>query len=401
MGSGREKDGRTGAGGELARDDSAQLAKGRRLLEEGKVEHAIIALGAALAESPRDPEAAYWRGRAFEAAGRTGAAEDDYRVVLSLRPGHAGAVEAVRRLREAPAEMVPADEVAPKAQAGAGRLLPLLALLCLPSAFGLLSLHNNVSLRKLPATAFALRLERAVGTGADYLAGSSAWIEPDPYVVHAAGQATPALQSGSRLFPLRQACLFSVAGTHWERLLSPTTATPVPGPTELASWPLRQRWLAYAAAPLEVVVADEVRESLFAPERYTGATLLDQLQALILYRSRGGASEDVDALLDDLCARVASECAWDFRVTELYARRVALLLAAGKADLVKQRWVERLIAAQGPSGGWPVSWHGWGPHLRQWSGRPPQPTPAATVNAVWALETLKRRNANLRAGSHH
>ena len=93
----------------------------------------------------------------------------------------------------------------------------------------------------------------------------------------------------------------------------------------------------------------------------------------------------------DLCTGIAFEANWDVRVTDLYLQRVAFLLAAGRPDLVKRRWVERVIAKQEQDGGWIGSWYGWGPRLFEFRLRKPPPQSHTTVQGMWILYMLKYR----------
>jgi hypothetical protein len=70
---------------------------------------------------------------------------------------------------------------------------------------------------------------------------------------------------------------------------------------------------------------------------------------------------------------------------------MAFVLAAGRPDLIRRRWVERAIASQHADGGWIASWYGWGPGLFAFSHRPMVPNSHTTVQGVWALSMLKYR----------
>ena len=96
--------------------------------------------------------------------------------------------------------------------------------------------------------------------------------------------------------------------------------------------------------------------------------------------------------MDTLCERVAAEAFWDFRVTDLYLQRVAFLLAAGRPDLVRPRWVERILSWQQEDGGWKSSWYScWGPGVfaSRWGLQ--VPNAHTTVQGVWLFYMLKYR----------
>jgi hypothetical protein len=72
-------------------------------------------------------------------------------------------------------------------------------------------------------------------------------------------------------------------------------------------------------------------------------------------------------------------------------QRMAFVLAAGRPDLIRRRWVERAIAKQHADGGWISSWYGWGPGLFVFRLSPKVPNSHTTVQGVWTLYMLKYR----------
>ena len=176
----------------------------------------------------------------------------------------------------------------------------------------------------------------------------------------------------------------------WRRLLDPTTTVKPPTRQQFDAYQDYQRWFLYAVAPQEVDLTAEDRADMFAPDRFVWGSRTHQLFALILHQSRQ-PSPAVTNLINHLCERIALEAHWDIRVTDLYLQRLALVLAAGRPDLIKRRWVERAIASQKQDGGWVASWYGWGPRLFEFSGRPRVPNSHTTVQGVWLLYMLRFR----------
>jgi len=121
---------------------------------------------------------------------------------------------------------------------------------------------------------------------------------------------------------------------------------------------------------------------MLEPDRFVWGSRTHQLFALILYRRRVGGTPAVTDLMDHLCAKIAVEENWDVRVTDLYLQRMAFILAAGRPDLIKRRWVERAIASQQPDGGWIASWHGWGPGLFAFNTRREASNSHTTIQGV-------------------
>ena len=151
-----------------------------------------------------------------------------------------------------------------------------------------------------------------------------------------------------------------------------------------------QRWLAYAVNPERIRLSEEDQGGLLSPDGNRSRDLTHQLFALNILRAREHGDEELDELIDKLCERIAADIALDFRVTDLYLQRVAFVLAAGRHDLIKRRWIERILENQNGDGGYHFSWNGWGPHpLHLFDARKPLAHP--TVQGVWVLYMVKHR----------
>jgi len=152
-----------------------------------------------------------------------------------------------------------------------------------------------------------------------------------------------------------------------------------------------QRWFAYAMSPEDYPLTEEDHASMLDPHRHRRGSLTHQLLALLLIQDQGRADENVETLMNILCERIAFEAAVDIRVTDLYLQRVECLLAAGRPDLVKRRWIERILGYQQPDGGFMDSWHGWGPGVFRLHFDYEKPIPHATIQGVWVLYLIKHR----------
>ncbi len=177
----------------------------------------------------------------------------------------------------------------------------------------------------------------------------------------------------------------------WRRMLDPTTQVKPPTREQLDLYQDYNRWILYAIAPQEVKLTFEEQADMFAPDRFVWGSRTHQLFALIIYRSRVENSPVVHDLINHLSEKIALEAHWDIRVTDLYLQRLAFILAAGRPDLIKRRWVERAIASQKQDGGWVESWYGWGPRLFRFSVRQKVPISHTTVQGMWFLYMLKYR----------
>jgi len=184
---------------------------------------------------------------------------------------------------------------------------------------------------------------------------------------------------------------FRHSQSFWERLVDRTAAVRSPSRQELDSYSGYQRWIGYAIAPDHVPLSEKERTDMFAPNRFMWGSRTHQLFALLLYRERGSNSQALNDLINHLCERIAFEANWDVRVTDLYLQRIAFILAAGRPDLIKPRWVERIIASQKKDGGWITSWYGWGPGPYEYSFRQRATNSHTTVQGVWVLYLLKYR----------
>jgi hypothetical protein len=163
-----------------------------------------------------------------------------------------------------------------------------------------------------------------------------------------------------------------------------------PTPELLARLQDYQRWLLHACAASPLPWEEEDRDSMLSPTKHRGLSLTHQLLAVIVLRQRGRLDRNVDALIDTLCERIGAEETWRLCVNDLYIQRVASLLMAGRPDLVKPRWVERILVWQQEDGGWKYVGYSWSPAL-EFDLRGQRPNAHTTVQGVWLLYMLKYR----------
>lgn len=99
-------------------------------------------------------------------------------------------------------------------------------------------------------------------------------------------------------------------------------------------------------------VSDAVRAKILDVDSASGYALTHRYLALLLMRERGCAD---GAAFDRALARAARKIVAEESVSnfdDLYAERVAFLLYAGQASLVRPQWIRTIMAHQEPSGGW-------------------------------------------------
>lgn len=176
----------------------------------------------------------------------------------------------------------------------------------------------------------------------------------------------------------------------WIRLFDP--AWPVSGSDMTRAMDeLRDRgmtdvvWFIHALDPAAAPLTPEERDGLFDPGRWSGYGLTHQLWALWQLRrlSPEGSGGVSDELLDRVCRRIATEQGRSIAVTDLWIERVAFLLMAGRRDLVRPRWLERIALNQREDGGWGDRWL-WISATKH-GRRDPTSNEHATTLAVWAL----------------
>ena len=178
----------------------------------------------------------------------------------------------------------------------------------------------------------------------------------------------------------------------WRRVVDsqwPTVRSP--SREELDSYDEYQRWMVYGVAPDQVQLTEQEHRDMFSPDKFWWGNRTHQLYALLFYRKHSLKTFAVDDLINHLSEGIANEANWDFRVTDLSIQRAAFILAAGRPDLIKRRWVERILNNQQPDGGWILSWYGFGPRAFAVNFRSQSSNSHATVQAAWVLYMLKYR----------
>ena len=273
------------------------------------------------------------------------------------------------------------------------RLLILAAVFLIPIAW--LVFDNNVSLTGTTRAEFQEDLDRGLDRSMNwvfqqkvYLCGRSA-NDALLFMIYDMNHHVP--------HPEFESMLTIYARTHtseksvWRRFVMPQAEVANVDLTLVAARSDYLRWIAHAFSPEDVPLTDEDRESMLAPYRHRRGSATHQLYALMQVRGHGRTSMNVDDLIDTVCERIATEASLDIRVTDLYLQRVAFILAAGRPDLIKRRWVERILDHQQPDGGFLNSWHGWGPGVFTLHFKTERSTAHATIQGVWLLHMLKYR----------
>jgi hypothetical protein len=180
----------------------------------------------------------------------------------------------------------------------------------------------------------------------------------------------------------------------WFRLVDPNAAVPVVQVPDMGNNVVDSVWYGYALAPDRILLSDGDRANLFSPTKYIWGTRQKQLLGLAMYREYNGRSSDLDDTIDYVAEKVARDAQFDIRLTDSYMQRVGFLLAAGRPDLVRQRWVDRILDHQNPNGSWDACWYGWCRGVFEFSSDYKTDLGGlghATVQAAWVLTMLKYR----------
>ena len=237
-------------------------------------------------------------------------------------------------------------------------LLLVVLVLC-ALALGLSVLNNNFAFSRPSRISFVKSLDHAVTASTDWTLGqfsfgaSGELMTTDLGAEFASNLAllhmlvdTAAISGDARLQQLSSKIVAGYRQTDvglMGKLIDPAIAGP---PLNTAGLEEYQRWFLHAFSPAAFPLSAGELADMFTPDKFRMYDATHQLFALDLHRKFNGDTAELKGVMDRLARRIASEAALDFRVSDLYLQRIAFLLAAGRADLVNPRWVERALAAQ-------------------------------------------------------
>ena len=285
-----------------------------------------------------------------------------------------------------------------------GRLLRIAGLVAIMAALalGAAFVNNNFSIRRPSRAEFAGNLDQTLtrstewavaqyrqpGTGDPTVEGHS--LRSNAATAHMVVDCA-SLSRDPQMKALGSSFVdaWKVEADVFAKMVDPAIPTNPPSEGELQGLEEYKRWILHGAAPDAVRLSPAEREDMFSPSKYRTGKATHQLLALYFYRKSKGSTPELDRLMQTIEERIAREAAVDFRVTDLYLQRVAFLVAAGRPDLVRPRWVERAFAAQQSDGGWLQDWHGWSRTPYRFSFSEQTPTAHATAQGMWLACMLK------------
>jgi len=271
-------------------------------------------------------------------------------------------------------------------------LVVVLLVLCAFAVF-----NNNHSWGQTSRADFTARLDQAINSSTDWIVKQPD-IQGNPPLMFMIGDMAE-MSGDPRLKEFVKQYLVSprvkVSGhpvtwyyAHW---VDPSVPVPTLTAEQVPYLGWQDRWFTYGTAPSQVELTEDDKADLFSPTKYSwGVRLHLQLIALDIYRHYNGDSPKLQATLIPVTDGVAHDAYWDFRVSDSYPQRAAFLLAAGRPDLVKPRWIERILSRQNPDGTWNYCWYGWCRGVFEFS-LTQEDHGHTTVQAAWALYQLKYR----------
>lgn len=148
----------------------------------------------------------------------------------------------------------------------------------------------------------------------------------------------------------------------WQRLVFRDSTAPLDRWEMLDLQPY-QRFFLYALTCDSVLAAEPIvqaqlehgacRPAWLSPFGSDAACRTHQLMGLMLMRERGcGSKDQVDALAEQARDDIVRELQVDFRARDPYVQRVLMLYWTGAPERVRPVWLQRVLDAQRPDGGW-------------------------------------------------
>lgn len=273
----------------------------------------------------------------------------------------------------------------------------ILLLAVVLAIVGLTVLNNNYSLHRRSRADFSAQLDHAIEASTQWMVQHPE-IQGNYALMFMVGDMAE-MSGDPRLHSFVQSYLASprvrVPGDpltwYYARLVEPGAPVPTLAVTGPDSRSHRGIWIYYATAPMQLQLSAADRADMFSPTKYSwGTRLHTQLLALDVYRHFNGPSPELDRAINPVSEGAAHDGYWDFRVSDSYYQRSAFILGADRPDLVRGRWIERILDNQRPDGSWGFCWYGWCRGIFEFRLDDWDPG-HSTVQAAWALYLLKYR----------
>ena len=143
----------------------------------------------------------------------------------------------------------------------------------------------------------------------------------------------------------------------WRPLFYPGTWVPVKF-EDIASWPYYNWHFMYAVTcdrELQMVpeIAAQNLPEFCDQRRLSPACVTHQLMGIRLLQDRDCAdAAQLSNTAERLQQRIQRQLTWDPRVVDVYLQRVLMLAESGAIDTIKPAWLQNVMDAQQPDGGW-------------------------------------------------
>ena len=186
----------------------------------------------------------------------------------------------------------------------------------------------------------------------------------------------------------------------YARLVDGTTEVPRLTIFDARDTTWQNRIDAFAVAPQKVELTTAERTDLFSPTKFRWGSRYHQLVALDMYRYFNGDSPELASVMTPVTQGVVNDQRFDFRVNDSYPQRLWTILGAGRPDLIRARWVERLMSYQRSDGSWDYCWYGWCKGIVEFHADE-QDSAHTTVQAAYTLYLIKYRYPEWIAEHYH
>jgi len=246
-------------------------------------------------------------------------------------------------------------------------------------------LYNNYSFRSQSRSQFNAQLDGALERATVWIVAHPELSLRNPSIMYMIDMAKmsgdPRLQQLLYEYSQRLQHPSDALDLFWVRITDRHFPLPLIAAPELGDAGNERFWDAYALSPGNLQISNADRADLFSPTKYTWGTCHHQLLALVMYRDFNGDNPELHSVINHLSEKIARDAHFDFRVSDSYIQRTTFVLAAGRPDLIRGRWVERIVDNQMPDGSWKYCWHGWCHGIVEFNlTNPGHPT----VQAAWA-----------------
>ncbi len=234
-----------------------------------------------------------------------------------------------------------------------------LGLLVCGAFYGVMSWKNNRSVPPPTHESLAAALEHGIQWLDDHQ--ESLLSENNPMLWWMVQQSAGHTQNArlTRLFSrYRQEVLARSPNSAWRYLFDRHTWLALQPETLQALPDYNLHFLYGLSCDTELGTSPLIQQQLrvdFCPEQHpvSPACTTHQLMGMRFMQDRGcGDPAMVEEVIHALQERIETQLRWDPRPVDVYLQRVLMLIESGQAARIKPVWLQRVLDAQRPDGGW-------------------------------------------------